>query len=228
MKPGLNHFFINLQIFISEIFIFSITVLLCITAFFFIYKYFQQRILVNKAVEKTKMDLNIAYIKSQSFGWFRIKKEIIACIHDIAKAIGKGNIQHAHEHVSPVFINFLQLRIGKKIINSCPLLNQEFELKVLNIRPLFFFYNNKHLKGNESKLTMLIKARATKVSGTKTGSKKIIGSIWTFQLINQKWVLYNIENNHMLLDFVKRKNEVPEKIEVEKKKLYFEFRKVPR
>ncbi len=179
------------------------------------YVYFKE----NKAKKRALNDLDYIARKegASEFDWLKMKPRLYDCFMRVHSAWDKEDVSEASQWMTSWYWQNQQVAILDKwaragLKNIC-----EVDTKV-NFKPLLFVHRNEkgiphsgstiHVLATAMMVDYLIdKASGEVVEGCKT--KKEVEMLWSFALINGQWVVDNIEDASLSLDYADIAKKLP-------------------
>jgi hypothetical protein len=153
-----------------------------------------------------------------SFDWVRLKERVTDCYHRVHAAWRQEAMSEAAEWMTSWYWQNQQLAYLNQwerdgLVNHC-------RVKSLGkVRPLYLTYEvDESGSNNGSRLVVSITANMEDYLAERATGKIVEGAkgfedtehVWTFELREGKWVVANIEEGSMSLNYAKLKSELPE------------------
>jgi len=176
-------------------------------------------VLIKEAKAKKRTLQDLAFLKNHSpqFDWLKIKLRIQDCFVRVHSAWEQEDISEAQNWMSSWYwqnqkCTVLDAWKRQGLQNIC-----KVDPKIL-IKPLLFVHRNENsIAHNGSSLHILISASMVDylidiksgkiVEGCK--SKKVVESLWSFVISNGQWVVENIEDSDMSLEYAQLVKSLP-------------------
>jgi Tim44-like domain len=169
------------------------------------------------AERRTLKDLKRLSQISPKFDWLQIEDRVTECFHQVHSAWRKEDMQRAVEWMTDWYwqnqqIAYLDRWEQDGLVNHCRVRN------ISSIRPLFIRFCEREGSYDDSRLVVAITANmedylAERQTGKVVQGKKgytDVTSLWTFLLVDGRWVVANIEQDTMTTTYAKMANEIPE------------------
>lgn len=155
-------------------------------------------------------------LNDKSFDWLFVRERALGCFHRIHSAWSKEDVSEASEFMTHWFwqnqqIAFLDRWEREGLVNHCHVRN------VTNIKPLLFVHRNDERPHEGSILILSITANMKDYLAQRETGKIVEGSdrykdvetVWTFTLVDGKWLVSNIEEDSFSLAYAKMTKELP-------------------
>lgn len=168
------------------------------------------------AERRTLRDLKLLSQVSNQFDWMQLKERAIECFHRVHSAWRHEDMQQASEWMTNWYwqnqqIAYLDQWEQDGLVNHCRIRS------IKSIRPLFIKVCGHASSYDGSRLAVAISAEmedylADRQTGSVVQGKPgydDVTSVWTFQLIDGRWVVANIEESSMATTYAKMVNEIP-------------------
>jgi hypothetical protein len=167
------------------------------------------------AVNRTRRDLRLLAATNREFDWLQLKERVTDAFNRVHAAWRKEDMHEASAWMTDWYWQNQQLahldqweRDG--LINHCRVKS------ISNIRPLFIRYCNEDGKLDGSRLVVSITAvmedyLAERATGKVVEGKKgytDVESVWTMVYERDRWLVANIEEGSLSLEYAKLVNEL--------------------
>ncbi|MEN8216371.1 MAG: Tim44-like domain-containing protein [Pseudomonadota bacterium] len=168
------------------------------------------------AERHTLKDLRQLAKVNKLFDWLTLRDRITDCFYRIHTAWRKEDMSEAEDWMTDWYwknqqLVYLDQWAKEGLINHCRV------KKITGIKPLFLAFRGDEKEPNGSRLVVSISADmedylAKRDSGEVVEGKKgfqEVETIWTFRVQNGQWVVANIEEDTLSLDYAQLANELP-------------------
>jgi hypothetical protein len=168
------------------------------------------------AQRRTLKDLSQLALVNNLFDWVNLQERIIECFYSVHAAWHNENITEASEWMTNWYsknqqIVYLDAWAKKGLINHCQI------KKINHIRPLFLAYRGDDKQAEGSRIVLSIAAYmedylAKRETGEIVEGKKgfqEVETVWTFKIQQGQWVVANIEEDMLSLEYAQLANELP-------------------
>lgn len=169
-----------------------------------------------RAERRARSDLRYMARHSALFDWLQVQQRVTDCFQRVHAAWSREDVSQAADWMTDWYWQNQQLAhldqwAAEGLVNHCKV------KKISNIKPLLFSHRNDHSPHEGSILVASITANmqdylAERDSGKVVeGSKKFkdVETIWTFQLVDGRWLVANIEEDTMSLAYAKLIKDLP-------------------
>ncbi len=168
------------------------------------------------AERRTLKDLRELAKLNNLFDWLILRERMTDCFYRIHRAWHKENMSEASAWMTGWYwknqqLVYLDQWAKEGLINHCRV------KKIRGFKPLFLAYRGNDKVADGSRLVVSITAKmedylAKRETGEVVEGKKgfqEVETIWTFTVQNEQWVVANIEEDMLSLDYAKLANELP-------------------
>lgn len=170
-----------------------------------------------RAERRSRRDLKFMARLSPDFEWLKLRQRMLDCFYRIHDAWSREDVQVASEFMSDWYWQNQQLAFIDRweregLVNVCDV------KKVTNIKPLLFLHrNDDDIEHNGSLVVASISAKMKDYLAERENGKVVEGSkrykeveaVWSFTMIDGKWRVTNIEEDHFSLEYAGMIKELP-------------------
>ena len=170
-----------------------------------------------KIIERRVLrDLSFMAKHSQAFDWFNIEARATDCYYRFYSEWRKEDMREADlwlgEEFQKKHSQFVERLEKEGLEHICDIDN------LVKVRPVYFLHRNVGSRDENSKLVLIMSAKIKSYLTKRITSRVFEGSkhyrnthsLWSFELVNGKWVIADIEDVSAIGQYVKLANEVPE------------------
>jgi len=168
------------------------------------------------AERRTLQDLRELAKFNNLFDWLILRERITDCFYRIHRAWRKEDMSEASEWTTDWYwknqqLVYLDQWTKNGLINHCRV------KKIRGIKPLFLAYRGNEKVADGSRLVVSIIAKMEDYLAKRDTGEVVEGAkgfqevetIWTFSVKNGQWVVANIEEDMLSLDYAQLANELP-------------------
>jgi len=172
------------------------------------------------AQRHTFKDLRKLSQMNSLFDWLTLRDRVTDCFHTIHNAWREEDMKQASEWMTAWYwknqqLVYLDQWAKDGLINHCRI------KKITELKPLFLAYRGDNKKAEGSRIVVSITVQmedylAKRETGEIVEGKKGFNeseTVWTFVIQNNQWVVANIEEGTLSLDYAQLTNELPTYIE---------------
>jgi len=169
------------------------------------------------AIRRTVKDLAYMATRSPEFEWLQIRERAILCFDMIRDSWDKENGQELKHYMSECYwqnrqFAFTDKRHEQTVLSHCHV------KKITGITPLFFEHRNVNGPHNGSNVVVIISAYLTEcrqkqgdeTAPVDTANYKDVDAVWTFTLLEGKWMVSNIEANDRSVSYANLARRLPD------------------
>jgi len=172
------------------------------------------------AQRRTLNDLRQLALVNDLFDWLSLRDRITDCFYRVHAAWHNENMVEASEWVTNWYwknqqLVYLEAWAKEGLVNHCQV------KKISSIRPLFLAYRGDDKQAEGSRIVVSIAAYmedylAKRETGQIVEGKKgfqEVETVWTFKVQEGQWVVANIEEDMLSLEYAQLANELPAYVE---------------
>ncbi len=168
------------------------------------------------AQRRTLNDLRQLALANNLFDWLSLRDRITECFHSVHAAWHNENIAEASECITNWYsknqqLVYLDAWAKDGLVNHCQI------KKISSIMPLFLAYRGDDKQAEGSRIVVSIAAimedyLAKRETGQIVDGKKgfqEVETVWTFKVQQGQWLVANIEEDMLSLEYAQLANELP-------------------